>query len=369
MNRNWDATRDLDADFLVGQVSPKYARVFADAGYGAAQRRAIYRYLFAARPKKLPPSLRSRVVCLYDPLADRSTRFPDGLRWCVNVYVGCAHGCGYCYVNGYLREEVGEAARRKQAFREGFLRDLEDLQGLGVPPAPLHLSNSTDPLQSRLETEHRDSLFALREIARRRRQFTSVTLLTKNPGLLAEAPYLELMSDPGFRPFAIQVTCAFWRDEPRAFYEPDAPSVTERLAAIERLAKAGVAVELRLDPLFPATGIDPGIRKHGALAQYGLPEAQTRENLEALVGFARSAGVRAIVAKPLKVVVRGHSAPAKNWFGQLYADAGGGTRTMRGGTWRLPEPYQQELLARLREAAEGSGIAVRHCLHDLLERT
>ncbi|MFU8857311.1 MAG: hypothetical protein ACNA8S_09950 [Deferrisomatales bacterium] len=369
MNRNWDATRDQDADFLVGQVSSKYRRVFAGPEFSAAQRRAIYRYLFAGRPRKLPPSLRSRVVCLYDPLADRSSRFPDGLRWCVNVYVGCAHGCGYCYVNGYLREEVGEAARRKQAFREGFLRDIEELEGLGVPAAPLHLSNSTDPLQAALETEHRDCLFALREIACRRKRFTSITILTKNPALLCDAPYLEVVSDPGFRPLTVQVTCAFWRDEARAFYEPEAPPVAERLAAIERLAKAGVAVELRIDPLFPATDVDSAIRGHRPLSEYGLPEAQTREDLEALVEFSRSTGVQVIVAKPLKVVVRGHGAPAKNWFGQLYADAGGGTRTMRGGTWRLPEPYQQVLLARVRQAAQGSGVSVRHCLHDLLTRS
>jgi DNA repair photolyase len=364
----WDAARDEDADFLIGKVSVKFSRVFGDARFDGRQRRAIYRYLFARGPQKVPPSLRSRVLCLYDPLADRSTRFPDGLRWCTNVYVGCAHGCGYCYVNGYLKEEVGGAPHPKLAFREGFLRDLSDLEGLGVPAAPLHLSNSTDPLQSRLETEHGDCLFALREVARRRSRFTSLTVLTKNPKLLCEAPYRELISAAAFQPFTVQVSCAFWRDEPRAFYEPDAPSVADRLAAIERLAKAGVAVELRVDPLFPATGIDPAVRRHGSLATYGLPKAQTRDDLEALAHFANSAGVQALVAKPLKVVVRGHGARAKGWFGRLYADAGGGQRTMRGGSWRLPESYQKALLARLQEASDGYGVPVRHCVHDVLQR-
>lgn len=41
------------------------------------------------------------------PMADRARRFLDGLRWCRNVYVGCEHNCGYCYVNGYNPEAVG----------------------------------------------------------------------------------------------------------------------------------------------------------------------------------------------------------------------------------------------------------------------
>lgn len=141
-----DAHRDPEADFLVRNVAERFMPVFEKKRYGDGEKRAIYRYLFSRRPKKLPPSLKGRLINLYDPMADRSKGFPDGLRWCVNVYVGCEHNCGYCYVNGYSQDRVGAQPRVKINFEEQLLKDLMDLKTLGVPPAPLHISNSTDPL-------------------------------------------------------------------------------------------------------------------------------------------------------------------------------------------------------------------------------
>ena len=107
MNQNLDGFNDKDCDVLIRNVGNKYMRVFDKRKYSDDEKRAIYRYLFSRRPKKLPPSLKNRLINLYDPIADRSSRFPDGLRWCINVYVGCQHNCGYCYVNGYSQESVG----------------------------------------------------------------------------------------------------------------------------------------------------------------------------------------------------------------------------------------------------------------------
>lgn len=90
---NFDALIDQDANSLIQNVDTKTKRIFE--GYGPSEQRAIYRYQFPRKPKKLPPSMKSRVINLYDPMADRSHKFPDGLRWCANIYVGCFHNCGY----------------------------------------------------------------------------------------------------------------------------------------------------------------------------------------------------------------------------------------------------------------------------------
>ena len=82
-----DAIINDDCDVLIRNVNSKYRRIFESRS--RADKRAIYRYLFSRKPKKLPPSLKNRVINLYDPMADRSSPFPDGLRWCLNVYVGC----------------------------------------------------------------------------------------------------------------------------------------------------------------------------------------------------------------------------------------------------------------------------------------
>jgi DNA repair photolyase len=224
---------DQKTDYLISKVDSKYAPIFGAKDYSRQDKRAIYRYLFSRDPKKFPPSLKNRLIGLYDPMADRAKRFPDGLRWCLNVYVGCEHNCGYCYVNGYNAESVGINPHPKGKLEQDLVRDIEDLFSLGVPGAPLHVSNSTDPLQSTLESKYRHTLFALKLIAKHRPQFTSFVILTKNPTMLCQDEYLSTISCPEIKPFTVQITCAFWRDEARAFYEPHAPSIDNRLNAMK----------------------------------------------------------------------------------------------------------------------------------------
>ena len=85
---------DQRIDSLITKVDPKQAPIFSSKDYSQQDKRAIYRYLFSHQPKKFPPSLKNRLINLYDPMADRAGRFLDGLRWCLNVYVGCEHNCG-----------------------------------------------------------------------------------------------------------------------------------------------------------------------------------------------------------------------------------------------------------------------------------
>ncbi len=362
-----DSHRDADADRMIEALMPRHAPLFDGPGITREQRRAILRYLFSRRPRKLPPSMRSRLINLYDPMADRRHRFPDGLRWCLNVYVGCDHACGYCYVNGYLGRNVGAGAHAKKGFLRQLERDLRDLEGLNLPAVPIHLSNSTDPLQARLEREYGHLRAALAGLAARRDRFGPVVLLTKNPGLLAEGPYLELLDR--LDPVTVQVSCAYWRDEARRFYEAQAPPVAARLAAMRVLSQAGVAVDLRLDPLFPSTWAGERLGAHPPLEAYGLPEAQTLDDIQQLVAAAWDAGARRVVTSPLKVPIAAAGEQAKRWFAVLYRDANGGLRRQqRGGSWRLPEGYRRLLVHTVLDIARAQGMTAAHCRHDLLTR-
>jgi len=364
---NLDAYIDKDADILIQKVESKTKRIFE--GYDSDQQRAIYRYQFSRRPKKLPPSMKSRIINLYDPMANRSNKFPDGLRWCANIYVGCYHNCGYCYVNGYSQNNVGISPHPKNNFIENLLKDIEDLRTLGVPAAPLHMSNSTDPLQAELEEQHHHTLRTLQQAVANRNLFTSIVVLTKNPMILLKDGYLKVITDPNINPLTVQVTCAFWRDEIRAFYEPTAPSVETRLNAIKDLAATGIDVELRIDPLFPSTRVDQSIRNHKPLLEYGIPEVQTLDDIHALVKFGKEIGVSSIIAKPLKVPVSKKAQRCKDWFKTIYSDANAGKgKRIRGGSWRLPENYQKALISTVHEACKSNDINFKHCMHDVMTR-
>lgn len=361
-----DSFIDNNCDELIRRVDRKHAPIFM--GYMLEQQRAIYRYLFSRRPSNETPSLKSRFIGLYDPWADRAALFQDGLRFCLNDYVGCAHDCGYCYVNCYSQSEVGINPHAKDSFEKKVTGDLKDLSSLGLPTAPLHLSNSTDPFQERLERQYHHALFALEEIRKNRRLFSSIVLLTKNPAILCEEPYISIVSDRGMQPLTVQISCAFWRDEARIFYERNATSVESRLNSIRRLTESGVDVELRIDPLFPSGRIDEKLRRHMPLPCYAIPEAQTEDDLIKLVRFAKAAGVSGVVAKPLKVAISKRAQRCKDWFANLYTDAGEGRRTASGGSWRLPREYQGALTQSLADICTAEGMTFRHCKHDVLCR-
>jgi hypothetical protein len=155
-----DIDRGLE---LARRVHPKYRPVFDELA--ERERAALAWYFLPHRSRKdVLGVTRPRVVKWYCPFADQRT-FASGHRYCINVYTGCGHRCQYCYATGYIAREPS----CKERFREDLAKDLDDLDAFDVPPAPVHVSNSTDPLQP-LEAEHRHTLDALRRLSERRHE-------------------------------------------------------------------------------------------------------------------------------------------------------------------------------------------------------
>ena len=267
----------------------------------------------------LAPS-RPRVIKWYCPFAHQSA-FPTGHRYCINVYTGCAHRCLYCYAAAY---EPAHASPKRD-FARLLAKDLADLERFNVPPAPVHLANSTDPFQP-LELRIGDTKLALEELLAHRRRFSTVTILTKNPALAARPDYAGLLqalaeisaSHPCSERWhalhhpavQVEVSLALWRTEAAAFWDPGAPSIASRMEGIRALRAAGIAVVLRIDPLFPRSPLP--LSPARSLQDFGLPEAQTLEDLDRLIGFAKEVGARHVVYSPAmsaassKPASRGH---------------------------------------------------------------
>ena len=222
----------------------------------------------------------------YCPFACQKV-FPSGHRYCINVYIGCAHNCVYCYAAAY----EPDVPKSKKDFEQMLAKDTADLEAFDVPAAPVHLSNSTDPFQP-LETQFRHTRIALEYILKHRRRFTTVTILTKNPQLPAQPEYVSLLQELGNTQVAsnghpnciVEVSLAFWREEARKVFDPNAPTVHERLEGIRRLRSVGIPVVLRIDPLFPRSPITDT----KTMADFGLPEAQTFDDLQSLVDLPKT---------------------------------------------------------------------------------
>ena len=128
---------------LVGKVDEKFRPVWD--GRNPKDQAALARYFLPYQSVKPIIGLtRQRIVAWYCPFAAQCA-FPSGHRYCINVYSGCAHKCEYCYAVSY----ASETPSIKPRFEDHLVKDMDDLERFDVPPAPVHLSNSTDPFQPR----------------------------------------------------------------------------------------------------------------------------------------------------------------------------------------------------------------------------
>jgi len=322
---------------------------------------------------------RPRIVKWYCPFASQQD-FPTGHRYCINVYTGCSHKCVYCYASGY---EPVQAAIKKD-FQALIAKDMEDLQRHNVPPAPVHLSNSTDPFQP-LEMRFRHTKYALEQILANRYRFTTVAILTKNPLLAAQPDYLDLLQQlatlPADHPrygefahrglpgFVIEVSLAFWREEAARAYDPGAPTVAQRIEGIALLHRAGIPLVLRIDPLFPRSPIQG--KPPATLADFGLPEAQTMDDLENLVALAKDMNARHVVYSPAKIVLpRGRElSETLQTLRAVYAALAAPQKLVwRGRSWRLPQDVAEaEIVRPFLEICRRRGVATKYCKQNLIE--
>ncbi|HRZ54214.1 MAG TPA: hypothetical protein P5525_02015 [Candidatus Paceibacterota bacterium] len=364
-------------DFLA-KIDPHFRPVWE--GRPAAEEMALRRYFLPHRSRQavLTPS-RPRVIKWYCPFAAQSV-FPTGHRYCINVYVGCSCRCVYCYATSY--EPATPAC--KQHFARLLAKDLADLERFDVPPAPVHLSNSSDPFQP-LELRFGHTKCALEGLLAHRHRFSTVTLLTKYPGVAARADYLQLLKSLGeiapMHPCAdrwaaagspavqVEVSLAFWREEARLFWDVAAASVARRIEGIRALRAAGIPVVLRIDPLFPRSPLPT--QPVQTLPDCGLVEAQTLADLESLVSFAREVGVRHVVYSPAKIVLpwrSGLPAAMQDLLRVYRALAAPQKPVWRGGSWRLPRPVVEQLMTGpFLEICQRHGVTAKFCMQNLIE--
>ncbi|MGA2035693.1 MAG: radical SAM protein [Thermoguttaceae bacterium] len=339
---------------LARRLHPKYAPAFEKLSERDRAVVALY-FLPHASEKDVLEVTRPRVIKWYCPFADQR-EFPSGHRYCINVYTGCQHECQYCYATGYVAAEPN----CKNRFRHDLCKDLEALEAYDVPPAPVHLSNSTDPLQP-LEEQHRHTLFVLERLAEYRKRFTSVTLLTKNPAVLMDERYVQvlhrlnrlppdhprsaLFDANGYPPLRVECSLAFFNDEHRRLLDPAAPSVESRKEAMRFLRKEGLSVFPRIDPLFPRDPLGDGKR----MADFGLPDVQSLCDLEGLVSFGRELAAGHIIYSAAKITrpKQGTLPPVMERMKRVYQHLSAGQPLVfHGGSWRLPENAAAALVLR-----------------------
>ncbi len=174
---------------------------------------------------------------------------PDlGFERSINPYRGCEHGCVYCYArpsHAFLGLSPGLDFETRLIARPNAAEALaRELGARGYVPKMIAIGTNTDPYQP-IERDRR-IMRALLEVLRDHRHPVAIT--TK--GIMVERD-VDLLAElgPGLTRVGLSVT-TLDAGLARAL-EPRVPSPARRLAAIERLAGAGVQVRVMVSPVIP----------------------------------------------------------------------------------------------------------------------
>lgn len=195
-----------------------------------------------------------------------------GWGFSLNPYRGCSHGCRYCFVRGYPAPLAGHQGGNGLADENApagakSTNRLHDSQEWGrwVTPklnAPellwaqrhkLHnesvfISSATDPYQP-IERDFRLTRKCLQVLLAC--PTTQVMIHTRSPMVLQD---LEILKDFGDR-LSVGFSIPTDDDAVRQIVEPDAPSISSRWSAIERLSKAGIQASISATPLLAVRDI------------------------------------------------------------------------------------------------------------------
>ena len=165
-----------------------------------------------------------------------------GVYYSVNPYLGCQHGCAYCYARFMARkshrgEDWGSFVDVKVNALQRLVLELRK-----EPKGLVLLSSVTDPYQP-LERKYELTRGALQLLAK---YDFPTSLLTKSDLVLRDLDILRKM-----RNCEVGLTITTLDEDVKRVFEPVASPIKNRLEALRRLHEAGVETYAFLGPMLP----------------------------------------------------------------------------------------------------------------------
>jgi DNA repair photolyase len=162
--------------------------------------------------------------------------------YAINAYVGCQHGCTYCYARFMKRftghkEPWGEFVDVKINAPVLLKHEISKML-----PGRVWVSGVCDPYQP-LETAYKLTRKCLEILVQ---YGWPVTVQTKSPLVLRD---IDLFRRSNKIEVGLSVTSA--DDEIRKLFEPSAPSIKERIKTLEELHLAGIGTYAMIAPMLP----------------------------------------------------------------------------------------------------------------------
>jgi DNA repair photolyase len=160
----------------------------------------------------------------------------------INPYIGCEHGCTYCYARFMKRftghkEKWGEFVDVKVNAAWLLRREIRKKKAGRV-----WISGMCDPYQP-LEKEYELTKSCLEILER---YDWPVTIQTKSPLVLRD---IKLFRE--FQDMDVGLTITTANENIRKIFEPNSPSIDERIKALEKLYSAGIRTYAMIAPMLP----------------------------------------------------------------------------------------------------------------------
>jgi DNA repair photolyase len=160
----------------------------------------------------------------------------------INPYVGCEHGCTYCYARFMKRwtshkEEWGQFVDVKTNAIDCLQREIRKKR-----VGKIWISGVCDPYQP-LEKKYKLTRSTLEVLLK---HDWPVTIQTKSPIILRD---MELLREFGDAEVGLTITTA--DENIRKVFEPDAPPIKKRIEAVEKLHSFGIKTFVMIAPMLP----------------------------------------------------------------------------------------------------------------------
>ena len=169
----------------------------------------------------------------------------EGYSYCINPYVGCQHGCRYCYASFMKRftghsEPWGEFVDVKINAPQVLARQLQRPKEGSVL-----IGTVTDPYQP-LEKKYRITQGCLEALLE---SPLSLNILTRSPLAIRDIDLFNKLHD-----IKIGFSITTDSEETKKLFEPNAPSILSRVEALRKTHDAGISTYVFIGPMLP---LDP----------------------------------------------------------------------------------------------------------------
>lgn len=168
-----------------------------------------------------------------------------GVDFVINPYLGCEHGCRYCYAafmtrysHHHAQYQWGTFVEVKSNIVEILHAELSRKRKTGT----VMMSSVCDPYQP-VERNYR---LTRRCIEILKKFGWGIDILTRSPLVTRD---IDVLSDVS--PVSVGITIPTDSDQVRTILEPSSPSIGSRLAALKRIHAAGIDTWVFIGPMLP----------------------------------------------------------------------------------------------------------------------